>query len=220
MHHACIRLSVGIVLLLHAQTVLLLSALGSSIIRFLGEDGKEHIGQPSDDLKSAEILEGSIFEHKLSGKKVEVTKLLAPLQPAVILCIGTPLPRVHPDCASPLRIGLNYKPHAKESQMAIPKLPVLFMKNPSAATGPTDSIVIPAVAKDVPQIDYEGELAVVIGKRCATGAVLCSQLTVVAGARTCRRRTRCRMCLGTRWQMTCLRATGSWTKSTGASCAS
>ena len=59
-------------------------------------------------------------------------------------------------------VGLNYRDHAEESGMEIPKWPLLFAKWPSSLIGPGAPIVLPEQAKDV---DYEAELGVVIGKR-------------------------------------------------------
>ncbi|MEM2376762.1 MAG: fumarylacetoacetate hydrolase family protein [Sulfolobales archaeon] len=58
-------------------------------------------------------------------------------------------------------IGLNYLDHAKEVGMEIPKEPVIFLKPPSALIGPYDDIVLPRRSK---KVDYEGELAVIIGR--------------------------------------------------------
>jgi len=58
-------------------------------------------------------------------------------------------------------IGLNYSDHAKESGMALPVEPVIFMKATSAICGPDDNIVIPRGSK---KTDWEVELGVVIGK--------------------------------------------------------
>ena len=60
-------------------------------------------------------------------------------------------------------IGLNYKDHAIESGMEIPELPTVFTKYPNAVCGHGDDIVLPKVSNEV---DYEAELAFVIGKRC------------------------------------------------------
>ncbi len=60
-------------------------------------------------------------------------------------------------------IGLNYRDHAIESGMGIPELPTVFTKYPNAICGHGDDIVLPAVSD---QVDYEAELAFVIGKRC------------------------------------------------------
>ncbi|MCC3374644.1 fumarylacetoacetate hydrolase family protein [Cohnella sp. REN36] len=59
-------------------------------------------------------------------------------------------------------VGLNYRDHAAESNMAVPQVPVLFPKYPNAIVGPDADVVIPA---EVRECDYEAELAVVIGKR-------------------------------------------------------
>ncbi|MEQ8556547.1 MAG: fumarylacetoacetate hydrolase family protein [Cyclobacteriaceae bacterium] len=59
-------------------------------------------------------------------------------------------------------IGLNYRKHAEESGMAMPKEPVVFFKSPSSLSGPFEDIVIP---KNSQKTDWEVELAVVIGKK-------------------------------------------------------
>jgi 2-keto-4-pentenoate hydratase/2-oxohepta-3-ene-1,7-dioic acid hydratase in catechol pathway len=59
-------------------------------------------------------------------------------------------------------IGLNYRDHAKESNMPLPEKPVVFSKFSSAVIAPGEPVVIPASSK---QVDYEAELAVVIGRR-------------------------------------------------------
>ena len=59
-------------------------------------------------------------------------------------------------------IGLNYRDHARESNMALPEKPVVFSKFSSAVIAPGEPVVIPATSK---QVDYEAELAVVIGRR-------------------------------------------------------
>jgi 2-keto-4-pentenoate hydratase/2-oxohepta-3-ene-1,7-dioic acid hydratase in catechol pathway len=61
-------------------------------------------------------------------------------------------------------VGLNYTDHAKEAGMEIPSEPILFMKSPSAISGPNDPIVIP---RNAHKVDWEVELAIVIGHRCS-----------------------------------------------------
>lgn len=61
-------------------------------------------------------------------------------------------------------IGLNYSDHAAESNMALPKEPIIFFKATSAIVGPEDDIVIP---KGSTKTDWEVELAVVIGKKAS-----------------------------------------------------
>lgn len=77
---------------------------------------------------------------------IEDVELLAPCQPSKIVCVG-----------------LNYVEHARELKMLLPDEPVIFLKPPSAAIGPGAEIVVP---KSSQRVDYEGELGVVIGKRC------------------------------------------------------
>ena len=62
-----------------------------------------------------------------------------------------------------IAIGLNYLDHATESKMDLPKTPLVFSKLPNSITGPTDPIVIPLELTR--EVDYEVELAVVIGKK-------------------------------------------------------
>ena len=63
-----------------------------------------------------------------------------------------------------LAIGLNYRAHVEESGMQKPDAPIVFNKQVTCVTGPFDPIEVPAVAPD--WVDYEGELGVVIGRRC------------------------------------------------------
>ena len=117
------------------------------IIRFLDEYGNIRLGHGFADGKAI-LLEGEIFkELHDSGNKIKVAKLLAPLQPPVILCIG-----------------LNYSQHAREFDAAPPQYPVLFMKNPAALNHPNDPILLPPSCLDPLQVDFEVELAVVIGR--------------------------------------------------------
>ncbi|KAL6365719.1 hypothetical protein LRP88_01720 [Fusarium phalaenopsidis] len=59
-------------------------------------------------------------------------------------------------------IGLNYKTHAEEAKLTVPKYPAVFTKPADALTGPTDNIPVHPDAR--PMLDFEGELGVVIGK--------------------------------------------------------
>ncbi len=83
-----------------------------------------------------------------TGRPVAVHTILAPVQPPAVLCIG-----------------LNYRQHAIESGAKIPERPVLFMKNPAAVQDPGAPIEIPTQLASS-EVDYECELAVVIGQRC------------------------------------------------------
>src|SRR5216117_2643331 len=73
--------------------------------------------------------------------------------------------RLGPPIGRPSKIvcvGLNYRDHARESGMAVPDEPVLFFKATTAITGPNDDVIIP---RDGTKVDWEVELAVVIGRR-------------------------------------------------------
>jgi len=70
-----------------------------------------------------------------------------------------------PVCPSKIvGVGLNYVEHARELGVRIPKSPTLFLKPSTSVIGPGESIVHPNSSS---QVDFEGELAVVIGRRCA-----------------------------------------------------
>ncbi|MFN0056916.1 MAG: fumarylacetoacetate hydrolase family protein [Planctomycetota bacterium] len=62
-------------------------------------------------------------------------------------------------------IGLNYAEHAREQKTPLPERPMVFTKSSAAVILDGDDIVVPKICQDRPQVDYEGELAVVIGKR-------------------------------------------------------
>ncbi|MBC7341545.1 MAG: fumarylacetoacetate hydrolase family protein [Clostridia bacterium] len=61
-----------------------------------------------------------------------------------------------------IAIGLNYADHARESNLEIPKEPVVFLKAPSALIGPKQDIIYPRNSR---KVEYEAELAIVIGKQ-------------------------------------------------------
>ena len=82
------------------------------------------------------------------GADVGKIRLLAPIEPAAILCIG-----------------MNYAAHAAEGGREPPERPVLFMKTPTALQHPGEPIVLPRRLAST-RVDYEAELAVVIGKPC------------------------------------------------------
>jgi len=118
-------------------------------LRFIDEAGHTRFGcNPSDDYADAELLSGSPLEAgQPTGNRLPIKKLLCPIEPTVVMCIG-----------------LNYRKHAEETGAELPKWPVLFMKNLAAVNHPGDPIVLPACSVG-PEVDYEVELGVVIGKR-------------------------------------------------------
>lgn len=76
---------------------------------------------------------------------MHMVRLLSPIQPGKIVCVGR-----------------NYAEHAREQGFEPPEVPMLFLKPPSSVIGPGDAIILPPQSK---QVEHEGELAVVIGKR-------------------------------------------------------
>jgi 2-keto-4-pentenoate hydratase/2-oxohepta-3-ene-1,7-dioic acid hydratase in catechol pathway len=73
--------------------------------------------------------------------------------------IGAPVSRIGHFIA----IGLNYADHAAETGAPIPKEPIVFSKAPSCLSGPNDDVLMP---KGSVKLDWEVELAIVIGERC------------------------------------------------------
>ena len=73
-------------------------------------------------------------------------RLIAPATPSKIVCVGR-----------------NYADHAAELGNKVPEIPLIFLKPPSSVIGPEEAIVYPKISK---QVDFEGELGLVIGKRC------------------------------------------------------
>jgi 2-keto-4-pentenoate hydratase/2-oxohepta-3-ene-1,7-dioic acid hydratase in catechol pathway len=101
-------------------------------------------GKMIDD-RSAYLIEGDLFkQHRVTERVVSIDKLLAPIVPTDILCIG-----------------LNYREHAAESNSSIPVNPMLFIKASGTLNNPFDPIPIP---KRSSMIDYEAELCIVIGR--------------------------------------------------------
>lgn len=75
------------------------------------------------------------------------------------------MPRIYPPAI--FAIGRNYAAHAAEMKGEVSEKPVVFMKNPASVIGNGEAIVIPAIcAEPGEQVDYEGELAVIIGRDC------------------------------------------------------
>jgi 2-keto-4-pentenoate hydratase/2-oxohepta-3-ene-1,7-dioic acid hydratase in catechol pathway len=74
-------------------------------------------------------------------------RLVAPVEPSKIVCVGR-----------------NYAAHAAELGNEVPKEPLIFLKPPSAIVGPEEPIVLTKFSK---RVEHEGELAIVIGRRCS-----------------------------------------------------
>jgi 2-keto-4-pentenoate hydratase/2-oxohepta-3-ene-1,7-dioic acid hydratase in catechol pathway len=118
------------------------------IIRYLDPRQQIRFAAQQPDGSAKEIAGDIYGEFSVTGQEAAVQKLLAPVAPSNLLCIG-----------------LNYCRHAAEGKAPIPEFPVLFMKATSAVQNPGDPILLPRHLRS-DQVDYECELAVVIGRRC------------------------------------------------------
>jgi len=118
------------------------------IIRY--QDPDRHIlhGWQAADGEYYEISGDLFGAWSASEEPASVAKLLAPIAPTGILCIGS-----------------NYRQHVAETNGKMPEFPVLFMKGIAAIQNPGDPILIPAFLPST-EVDYECELAVVIGRAC------------------------------------------------------
>lgn len=134
------------------------------LVRFIAEDdGQIHLGQidakkwPDVGLAvfngekvEAKLVLGSVFDGVVTEKILTIAQLLSPIsmeEVPVIRCMG-----------------LNYRDHAKEANMPIPDVPVLFLKPRTAVSGPFPAkINVPKIAQDGSS-DYEAELSVILSK--------------------------------------------------------
>ncbi|MEM1041682.1 MAG: fumarylacetoacetate hydrolase family protein [Bacteroidota bacterium] len=98
---------------------------------------------------AARVVAGAPFgDVAVTGEAASIADVLPPADPPAVWAIG-----------------LNYRAHAEEAGLPIPEHPVVFAKGVNAVTGPGAPIVLPRVLRS-DRVDYEGELAVVIGRRC------------------------------------------------------
>ena len=118
------------------------------IVRFQDASGSIQHGNQHADGTVTRITGSILGSFQDTGEQATVAKLLAPIEPRDIICIG-----------------LNYRKHAAEGGQPIPEFPVVFMKNSGTLQNPGDPIVLPRKLKS-DSVDYECELAVVIGKEC------------------------------------------------------
>lgn len=134
----------------------------SRLVRFLAKDGRTYYGDailPSGvtDISKAvqaRVIKGEIFgQHRVTDQVADIRMLLAPLALEDVKTVRC--------------LGLNYEQHAKESNMPIPKFPVLFYKPATSLAGPNDAIPIHPLAQEGTGLDYECELVAIIGKECS-----------------------------------------------------
>ncbi|MFZ0818970.1 MAG: fumarylacetoacetate hydrolase family protein [Candidatus Acidiferrales bacterium] len=114
--------------------------------------GDTHPGAFAGVVEGANVREisGDFFSGWRAGERVwplSEVKLLPPSVPSKIVCVGR-----------------NYREHANELGNEVPPEPLIFLKPPSAIIAPEEPIVMPAISK---RVDYEGEIAVIIGRTCS-----------------------------------------------------
>jgi 2-keto-4-pentenoate hydratase/2-oxohepta-3-ene-1,7-dioic acid hydratase in catechol pathway len=125
------------------------------LARCIDSQGRTLWVEPLDRTRGLAFEGTDLFSGLRPGdEEVEVEQWLAPLEPAAIY-----------------GVGLNYRAHAAETGAQLPDSPVLFMKPGTAVTDPGSPILLPAACEHGPEVDYEAELAVIIGKTARNVAV-------------------------------------------------
>lgn len=120
------------------------------LVRYEDRSGKIGWAQERAD-GACTVVEGAPFgELRDTGRPAEIARRLAPVGPVpALFCIGA-----------------NYRRHIEESGiMKLPEYPVVFMKSPAAIQDPGGPIRLPVFLRS-DEVDYEGELVVVIGRAC------------------------------------------------------
>jgi len=134
--------------ILNQQSVLSLPALANHFKETLPPIIEEFVASGEKALQTAEAL-----IRKTENNKIE--NVSAPLSEAVLLAPIAFPPKI-------ICLGLNYVDHAAETNKAVPDEPVIFMKPHTTIIGPNQNIIKPRI---VHELDYEGELAIIIGKK-------------------------------------------------------
>ena len=117
------------------------------IVRYQDASGRIHYA--AEDGSLCFKIEGELFGgYRVTREPAKVSALLAPVTPPTIWCIGQ-----------------NYRRHADEVGMSSGDFPVVFAKGVNTVQGPDQPIELP-IRADSSEIDYEGELVAIIGKRC------------------------------------------------------
>jgi 2-keto-4-pentenoate hydratase/2-oxohepta-3-ene-1,7-dioic acid hydratase in catechol pathway len=109
--------------------------------------GRIATGAVDEGSEAIRVLAGTFFEQPVpTGEEVPLddVRLLAPVLPSKVVCVGK-----------------NYAAHAAEFDSDVPEEPLLFLKPSTSVIGPGDTIPLPGISR---RVDYEGELAVVIGR--------------------------------------------------------
>lgn len=125
------------------------AALPDRIVRFVDVAGEEAWGALDVTESRARVVTRGAASGRmeLTDETRSVDSILPPVDPPAVFCVG-----------------LNYADHAAEVKMAPPVHPIVFTKTVNTLIGHRCAIVIPAVASEPAEVDYEAELAVVIGR--------------------------------------------------------
>lgn len=133
----------------------------------LGEHGREipavrHEGATYDLRGLTTDITGAFLADGGTGRVREALAAgdLPELEDAASLRVGAPLSGI----GAVVCVGMNYAAHAAETGDLPPEAPIIFFKHPNTVVGPNDDVVIPPGAQ---KVDWEVELAVVIGKRAS-----------------------------------------------------
>ena len=118
------------------------------IIRYRDRQGNEHYGAREEDGSAVELAGDLFSQLRSTNRPADIQNLLAPVLPSQIFAIG-----------------LNYRRHAEETNAKIPEYPVLFAKGLNTLQNPGEPIFIPTHLASQ-EVDYECELAIVIGRSC------------------------------------------------------
>ena len=118
------------------------------IFRYLDQSGKMGFGRFDKDGNTFLILQKGDGDFEATDQRITPFQFLTPID---FRCIYA--------------VGLNYRAHAEETGLDIPKYPMVFMKAPTATQNPGDPIVLPRYLRS-DKVDFEGELGVVIGQPC------------------------------------------------------
>ena len=118
------------------------------IFRYLDQSGKMGFGRFDKEGNTFLILQKGDGDFEATDQRITPFQFLTPID---FRCI--------------YGIGLNYRAHAEETGLEIPKYPMVFMKAPTAAQNPGDPIVLPRYLRS-DKVDFEAELGVVIGRPC------------------------------------------------------
>ncbi len=118
------------------------------LIRFLTGENQEMCGLYEPELPDqALVIRGNIFEDfEVTSKLAEIHNILPPVSPCNILALG-----------------LNYRKHADETNVSYPEIPIVFIKATTSSVGHMSPIFLPAAGPE--NVDYEAELAVIIGRK-------------------------------------------------------